>query len=47
VICYFQNGAKLKGRYQRLGFGDKAKVDDGAMWPSQCTLSTLTATEES
>ena len=46
VICYFQNAGKFKVRYQTLGFSDKAKVDDGAMWPIQYALSQLTATEE-
>jgi len=46
VICYFQNAGKFKVRYQTLGFSDKAKVDDGAMWPIQYALSKLTATEE-
>ncbi|MGD1052760.1 MAG: DUF1801 domain-containing protein [Candidatus Dormibacteria bacterium] len=46
VICYFQNAGKFKVRYQTLGFSDKAKVDDGAMWPIQYALSELTAAEE-
>src|SRR5487761_62834 len=46
VICYFQNAGKFKVRYQTLGFSDKAKIDDGAMWPIQYALSELTATEE-
>lgn len=46
VICYFQNAGKFKVRYQTLGFSDKAKIDEGAMWPIQYALSKLTATEE-
>ena len=46
VICYFQNAGKFKVRYQTLGFSDKAKIDDGAMWPIQYALSELTATDE-
>jgi uncharacterized protein YdhG (YjbR/CyaY superfamily) len=46
VICFFQNAGKFKVRYQTLGFSDKAKIDDGAMWPIQYALSKLTATEE-
>ncbi len=46
VICYFQNAGKFKVRYQTLGFSDKAKVDDGAMWPIQYALSKLTTAEE-
>jgi hypothetical protein len=29
-----------------LGFSDKAKLDDGAMWPNSYALMQLTATEE-
>ncbi len=46
LICYFQNAGKFKVRYQTLGFSDKAKVDDGNMWPIQYALNKLTATEE-
>ena len=46
VICYFQNAGKFKVRYQTLGFSDKAKIDDGNMWPIQYALSKLTPAEE-
>jgi uncharacterized protein YdhG (YjbR/CyaY superfamily) len=46
VICYFQNAGKFKVRYQTLGFSDKAKVDDGSMWPIQYAISELSATVE-
>ena len=46
VICYFQKAGKFKVKYQTLGFSDKAKIDDGAMWPIQYALSKLTPTEE-
>jgi uncharacterized protein YdhG (YjbR/CyaY superfamily) len=46
VICYFQNAGKFKVRYQTLGFSDKAKIDDGVMWPIQYALGKLTASEE-
>jgi uncharacterized protein YdhG (YjbR/CyaY superfamily) len=46
VICYFQNAGKFKVRYQTLGFSDKAKIDDGTMWPIQYAISKLSATEE-
>ncbi len=45
LICYFQNAGKFKVRYQTIGFSDKAKIDDGAMWPIQYALSKLTDTE--
>jgi uncharacterized protein YdhG (YjbR/CyaY superfamily) len=46
VICFFQNAGKFKVRYQTLGFSDKAKLDDGAMWPNSYALMKLTAAEE-
>jgi uncharacterized protein YdhG (YjbR/CyaY superfamily) len=46
VICFFQNAGKFKARYQTLGFSDRAKLDDGAMWPNSYALIKLTAAEE-
>ena len=46
VICFFQNAGKFKARYQLLGFSDKAKLDEGAMWPTSFALKALTAAEE-
>ncbi len=38
VVCFFQSGSKFKTRYATLGFSDKAKLDDGPMWPSAFAL---------
>src|SRR5437868_2901827 len=38
VVCFFQDAAKFKARYATLGFSDKAKLDDGAMWPTAFAL---------
>jgi hypothetical protein len=46
VICFFQGASKFKARYATLGFSDKAKLDEGAMWPSSFALKELTDTEE-
>lgn len=46
VICYFQNAGKFKARYSTLGFSDKAKLDEGNMWPVVFALNRLTAAEE-
>ncbi len=46
VICFFQNAGKFKARYHTLGFNDRAKLDDGAMWPTSYAVMKLTATEE-
>jgi hypothetical protein len=46
VICFFQGAQKFKTRYATLGFSDKAKLDDGHMWPTAFALKELTAAEE-
>ena len=46
VICFFQNAQKFKVRYGLLGFSDKARLDDGHMWPTSYALEKLTAVEE-
>jgi uncharacterized protein YdhG (YjbR/CyaY superfamily) len=46
VLCYFQPAHKFKARYGSLGFSDKAKLDEGHMWPIVYALSELTSTEE-
>jgi uncharacterized protein YdhG (YjbR/CyaY superfamily) len=46
IICFFQNAGKFKARYQTLGFTDKAKLDDGAMWPNSYALMKLTGDDE-
>ena len=46
VICFFQNAGKFKARYSTLGFSDKAKLDDGKMWPITYALVELTPVEE-
>lgn len=46
VICFFQNAGKFKARYSTFGFSDKAKLDEGKMWPTAFALKGLTTTEE-
>ena len=46
VVCFFQSGQKFKTRYATLGFSDKAKLDEGAMWPVAFALPELTAADE-
>ncbi len=46
VICFFQNAQKFNARYSTLGFSDKAKLDEGVMWPSSFALVKLTAEAE-
>ena len=46
TVCFFQNASKFKTRYATLGFSDKARLDDGEMWPVAFALKKLTAAEE-
>jgi len=46
VICFFQDARKFKTRYATFGFSDKAKLDDGHMWPNAYALEKLTSVEE-
>ena len=46
AVCFYQSAQKFKSRYAMLGFSDKAKLDDGAMWPVYYALQELTAAEE-
>jgi uncharacterized protein YdhG (YjbR/CyaY superfamily) len=46
VVCYFRNAGKFKERYAMLGFNDRAKLDDGSMWPVAFALTKLTAADE-
>jgi uncharacterized protein YdhG (YjbR/CyaY superfamily) len=46
VVCFFQSAQKFKSRYATFGFSDKAKLDEGGMWPTSFALKQLTAAEE-
>jgi uncharacterized protein YdhG (YjbR/CyaY superfamily) len=46
VVCFFQDANKFKARYATLGFSDKAKLDDGPMWPTAFALRELNASVE-
>jgi hypothetical protein len=46
VLCFFQGAYKFKSRYATLGFSDKAKLDDGMMWPTVFALKKLGPSEE-
>lgn len=46
VVCFFQSSQKFKTRYSTLGFSDKAKLDEGDMWPSAYALMKLTPAVE-
>jgi len=46
MICFFQDAAKFKARYATLGFSDKARLDDGNMWPAAYGITKLTPADE-
>ena len=46
VVCFFQSAQKFKSRYAMLGFSDKAKLDEGTMWPTYYALTEPTADVE-
>jgi uncharacterized protein YdhG (YjbR/CyaY superfamily) len=46
VLCFFQSAQKFKTRYATLGFSDKARLDEGRLWPVAYALKELTAAEE-
>ena len=46
VVCFFQDAGKFKSRYATLGFSDKAKLDQGDMWPIAFAVTEMTADVE-
>jgi uncharacterized protein YdhG (YjbR/CyaY superfamily) len=46
VVCFFQPAGKFKARYATFGFSDRAKLDDGAMWPTSFALTKLSGADE-
>jgi uncharacterized protein YdhG (YjbR/CyaY superfamily) len=46
LVCFFKCADKFKARYATLGFSDKAKLDDGSMWPTEFALTQLTPANE-
>jgi uncharacterized protein YdhG (YjbR/CyaY superfamily) len=46
TICFFQSGHRFKARYATFGFSDKAKLDDGDLWPTGFALKALGPKEE-
>jgi len=40
VVCFFQSRQKFKARYATFGFSDKAKLDQGPMWPTGFALTS-------
>lgn len=45
-ICFFQDAKKFKTRYTTLGFSDKARLDDGGIWPNAYAVQEMTPAVE-
>lgn len=41
TICFFQPSQKFRTRFATLGFSDKARLDDTAMWPTYYALMEM------
>lgn len=39
VLFWFKPGQKFRMRYSTIGFSDRAKLDDGDMWPAEFALT--------
>jgi uncharacterized protein YdhG (YjbR/CyaY superfamily) len=46
VLCFFRSAQKFGTRYATFGFSDKAKLDDGNVWPTDFALKKLTRADE-
>ncbi len=46
ILLFFQSAHKFKTRYATLGFSDKAKLDDGGMWPTTYAIKQFGPEEE-
>jgi uncharacterized protein YdhG (YjbR/CyaY superfamily) len=46
VVCFFQSANMFKAKYATFGFSDKAKLDEGTVWPVAFALKELTAADE-
>src|SRR6187402_24456 len=42
IVLFIQPAGKFKTRYSTVGFEDRAKLDDGDMWPSAFALVNWT-----
>lgn len=46
TIVFFQPAQKFKTRYATLGFSDRAKLDDGGIWPNAYAVNEMTPAVE-
>lgn len=41
LVCYFKSASKFKTRYAQLGFEERARLDDGTMWPTVFAVTEI------
>lgn len=41
ILCFIQDAAKFDARYLTLGFNDRARLDQGTMWPTAYAITAL------
>jgi uncharacterized protein YdhG (YjbR/CyaY superfamily) len=46
IVLFIQPAQKFKARYATVGFEDRAKLDEGDMWPTSFALRTWTPAVE-
>jgi uncharacterized protein YdhG (YjbR/CyaY superfamily) len=46
IICFFQSGAKMKARFNTIGFSDSAALDNATMWPTSFAVQEWNAGNE-
>ncbi len=46
MVFFFQSAAKMRIRYNTIGFSDTASLDVGSMWPTSFALLRWNATNE-
>jgi len=46
VICFYKPKSKFRVRYSTFGFQPDARLDDGAMWPTEFAVIELTPAVE-
>jgi uncharacterized protein YdhG (YjbR/CyaY superfamily) len=47
IICFFQSAAKMKTRFNTIGFSDSAALDNATMWPTSFAVLEWNAGNES
>jgi uncharacterized protein YdhG (YjbR/CyaY superfamily) len=45
LVCYFKAAVKFKTRYAQLGFEERARLDDGTMWPTVFAVTAVNTAE--